>query len=72
MFFEVTPDAVGSSFLCCLFYICSLPCQVVRNKYDRLMSAAPVATLDCSVLWVHQLLLSAVSHAAAKHACSPL
>ena len=67
-------------FFVLFFYICPLPCQGVRNKYERLMSddveclmsVALVGTLDCYALQDHQLLLSAVSHAAAKHAGSPL
>ena len=66
-------------FFVLFFYICPLPCQAVRNKYERLMSddeflisASPAAKLDCYALQDHQLLLSAVSHAAAKHAGSPL
>jgi hypothetical protein len=55
-----------------MFYICPLPCQAIRNKNERLMSASPAAKLDCYALQDHQLLLSAVSYAAAKHAGSPL
>ena len=67
-----------------MFYICPLPCQAIRNKYELLMSdveylisASPgakknFAKLDCYALQDHQLMLSAVSHAAAKHAGSPL
>jgi hypothetical protein len=72
MLFKVPPVVIGPAVLCCLFYICPLPFQAARNKYERLMAAAPAATLDCNALWDHHLLLSAVSNAAAKHAGSPL
>ena len=71
-FFEVPTVEMRSAVVCRLFYIFRLPFQAARNKHERLMSAAPAATLDCSALWDHRLVLSAVSNAAAKHAGSPL
>jgi len=71
-FFEVPTVEMRSAVVCRLFYISPLPFQAARNKHERLMSAAPAATLDCSALWDHRLVLSAVSNAAAKHAGSPL
>ena len=74
-FFEVPTVEMRSAVVCCLFHIFRLPFQAqqaARNKHERLMSAAPAATLDCSALWDHRLVLSAVSNAAAKHAGSPL
>jgi hypothetical protein len=69
-FFEIPPFAIRYAVVCRLFYICTLPFQAARNKYERLMSAAPAATLDCSSLWDHRLLLSAVSNAADQNAGS--
>jgi hypothetical protein len=57
-------------FFVLYFFICPLPCQAIRIKYERLKSASPAAKLDCNALQDHQLLLSAVSHAAAKDAGS--
>jgi hypothetical protein len=71
-FFEVPTVETRSAVVCRLFYIFRLPFQAARNKHERLMSAAPAATLDCSALWDHRRVLSAVSNAAAKHAGSPL
>ena len=70
-FFEVPTVEMRSAVVCRLFYIFRLPFQAqqaARNKHERLMSAAPAATLDCSALWDHRLLLSAVSNAAAQNA----
>ena len=71
-FFEVPTVETRSAVVCRLFYISPLPVQAARNKHERLMSAAPAATLDCSALWDHRLVLSAISNAAAKYAGSPL
>jgi hypothetical protein len=71
-FFEVPTVEMSSAVVCRLFYIFRLPFQAARNKHERLMSAAPAATLDCSALWDHRLVLSAISNAAAKYAGSPL
>ena len=46
----------------------SLPPQVIGAKLERLLAAAPAATLDCSQLFDAQRLLSAIAHAATKHA----
>ena len=46
----------------------SSPPQVISAKFERLLAAAPAATLDCSHLFDAQRLLSAIAHAATKHA----
>ena len=46
----------------------SSPPQVIGAKLERLLAAAPAATLDCSHLFDAQRLLSAIAHAATKHA----
>ena len=46
----------------------SSPLQVIGAKLERLLAAAPAATLDCSHLFDPQRLLSAIAHAATKHA----
>ncbi len=47
---------------------CPLPRQVVQNKYDRLMSAAPTATLDCSSLFDGKKAIEVIENAVSKHA----
>ena len=48
------------------------PCQVAEEKYERLMSAAPAATLDCSGLFDGTKAIKVIEQAATKHAGSYL
>ena len=57
------------------FFICNfavhnipLPRQVAREKYERLLSAAPTATLDCSSLFDGQKAIEVIENAVSKHA----
>ena len=42
--------------------------EIIGAKLERLLAAAPAATLDCSHLFDAQRLLSVIAHAATKHA----
>jgi hypothetical protein len=44
----------------------------IRSKHERLMSAAPASTFDCSALYHPQMLSSALEHAASSPAGNAL
>ncbi len=46
---------------------CAVPCQV-QEKYERLLSAAPTATLDCSRLFNGMKAIECIDNAVSKHA----
>jgi hypothetical protein len=48
--------------------ICPSPRQVIREKYERLLSAAPTATLDCSSLFDGKRAIEVIERAVSKHA----
>ena len=62
--------------VCCAFFcapcnshpICPSPRQVIREKYERLLSAAPTATLDCSSLFDGKRAIEVIERAVSKHA----
>ena len=62
--------------VCCAFFcapcnshpICPSPRQVIREKFERLLSAAPTATLDCSSLFDGKKAIEVIERAVSKHA----
>ena len=50
------------------FPIFPSPRQVIREKYERLLSAAPSATLDCSNLFDGKRAIEVIERAVSKHA----
>jgi hypothetical protein len=48
--------------------ICPLPRQFIREKYERLLSAAPTATLDCSSLFDGKRAIEVIERAVSKRA----
>jgi len=44
--------------------------EVAREKYERLLSAAPTATLDCSSLFDGQKAIEVIENAVSKHAAA--
>jgi hypothetical protein len=50
------------------FPIFPSPRQVIRGKYERLLSAAPSATLDCSGLFDGKRAMEVIERAVSQHA----
>ena len=50
------------------FPIFPSPRQVIREKYERLLSAAPSATLDCSGLFDGKRAMEVIERAVSQHA----
>jgi hypothetical protein len=44
-----------------------LPRQAVREKYERLLSAAPAAIVDCSSLFDGNKVIDVIENAVSKH-----